>query len=199
MGRMAKFKNAGAVALAAATLCSATVADAAPRGSKLPPVIVAPVTPPPPVSVSPTDKIGDWVITYISKDSAISSVKNDGGATLGSICTKTGCTPFFNPNIKCDDGGSYPILINSPSLSFNVLSVCAKLTDTYIYVIPDSDSLREAFAVGGVLGIAFPMQSGEFRVSRFSLTGAARSIAQALNFAQQKPAESKGRADNYAL
>lgn len=160
-----------------------------------PPVIdVVPVTPP------PEEHLGDWRITFPSQGFAIAAVSNSAGATFGSICYKDGCSGFFNPSIKCDVGSKYPALVNAPASAFAVVLECEKVGDLLIYSLPIEGAVADAMSVGGVIGFAFPMASGEFKVARFSLTGAARAAARAQQYAQGGSPEAKQPAsDNYAL
>ncbi len=140
----------------------------------------APVTriePAPPLPKAET--YGDWTVKYLSATSTIASVSNDAGSIFGTICDQTECTAFFNPTIECEDGQSYPALVNAPAAAFTVTLKCEKVDDLFLYSIPLEGGVTEAMSVGGVLGIAFPMASGQFKVVRFSLTGAARATARA--------------------
>jgi hypothetical protein len=55
-------------------------------------------------------------------------------------------------------------------------------------------------SVGGMIGFAFPMKSGDFKVARFSLTGSARASARAQQFASGSTRDQKSQtSDNYTL
>lgn len=148
----------------------------------------------------PSETYGDWTVRLLGNSSTIASVSNNAGSAFGAICSQTGCTSFFNPKIECEDGHEYSALVNAPSAAFTVTLECEKLDDLYLYTLPLEGGVADAMSVGGVLGIAFPMQSGEFKVARFSLTGAARASARAQQVAQRTTAPNKQQAsDNFSL
>ena len=148
--------------------------------------MVLPPPPPPHIQLNvpapvllPEETYGDWFVANISTSFSIASTKNDAGSVLGSICGADGCFVFFNPKIRCTEDQQYPALINAPAAAYNVVMTCKKFGDLLIYTMPLEGAITDAMSVGGVLGVAFPMASGEFKVSRFSLTGAARATARA--------------------
>jgi hypothetical protein len=115
----------------------------------------------------------------------VASTVNDAGSAFGVLCNQSGCSFFVNPQITCDENASYPALINAPSAGYT-----AKLTCTHydkgksaVLLFENDQALIDALSVGGNLGVAMPMQSGEFKVSRFSLTGALRGYARAAQLA----------------
>lgn len=147
----------------------------------------------------PKERFGDWNIAFLANGSAIASTQNSGGAVFGSICDRSGCVAFFNPAVKCQVGEKYPALINAPSSAFPVTMECEKVGELFVYSLPIEGYIADAMSVGGVLGFAFPMESGEFKVARFSLTGAARATARASQQAKARPADSAPKGDNYSL
>lgn len=159
-------------------LLGALALIASPCGAKPPRINLAP-----PPALKQTETFGDWTVTYTDKTLVIASVGNNAGAVFGSICYKGHCSAFFNPQIDCKDGDEYPALVNAPAAAFGVSLKCEKTGEIFLYTLPLEGGVAEAMSVGGVLGIAFPMQSGEFQVARFSLTGAARSSARASQIA----------------
>ncbi|RDE05426.1 hypothetical protein [Sphingomonas aracearum] len=46
--------------------------------------------------------------------------------------------------------------------------------------IPPSDSIISSLEIGGVLGFAIPLESGQFKVVMFSLTGGLKATGRAL-------------------
>jgi len=152
------------------------------------------------VAPAPDETIGDWTISPLGNGAAIASTSNSAGARFGTICDKAGCVAFFNPSIKCENGHSYPALVNAPAAAFSVTMQCEKVGDLLIYDIPMEGGITEAMSVGGVIGFALPMASGEFKVARFSLTGAARAAARAQQLTRPSAPSGKTPAgDNYSL
>lgn len=184
-----------AMAASLIVLCSPAMA-----AKKAPP-------PPPPITFdrpssapAPSERFGDWEVTFGGGSLYIATTSNTAKAAFGSICDDTGCVAFFNPKIDCVEGDGYPALINAPAASYSVSLKCEKIDDFKIYSLPIEGAIADAMSVGGVLGIAFPMASGEFKVSRFSLTGAARASARAAQLATRKSGDDrKNASDNFTL
>lgn len=132
----------------------------------------------------PDERYGDWSVTTLGTGSTIASVKNNADSAFGVICLEDFCTSFFNPALKCDEGTKYPALVNAPSSAFPVTMECVKAGGLDFYTFPMDDGVKDALSIGGVIGIAYPMQSGEFKVARFSLTGSARASARASQIAK---------------
>lgn len=154
---------------------------------KPPPIIrvPAPVT----INTVPTrEACGDWQVEPLIKGLYLASTGNQSGSRLGVLCNADGCTSVFNPRINCEDKAKYPALLNSPSGAYNQILTCEVIGESYLLSLSDEDAIQEAMSIGGTIGIAFPMQSGEFNVSRFSMTGAARAYARAAQLARNSPA-----------
>lgn len=134
---------------------------------------------PAPVVQSPRETYGDWAVTTAGKAAYMATTFNSAGAGFGTICDETGCQAFFDTQIGCEEGANYPALINAPAAAYPVVLSCQKVGTLSLYSLPLEGAIADAMSVGGVLGVAFPMASGEFKVSRFSLTGAARASARA--------------------
>lgn len=159
-----------------------------------------PTTPPPVVNTNqpappPIERYGDWSAT-IYGNGLIASTRNESGAVFGVICGEK-CVTFFNPKIPCENGGSYPALINSPAQAFSVTLKCVIADGRNFYSANIDESLIDLMETGGQLGVAFPMQSGQFRVSRFSLTGALKAKLRIYNLSKagQKNPDEKGLRD----
>ncbi len=147
------------------------------------------------------EQYGDWDVKSYDSGLTIAGTFNDGGAIFGTLCTSQKCSAFINPQIECEDGHQYPALVNAPSAAFSVTLYCEKIGKSFYLSTPLDGGITDAMSVGGVLGVAFPMQSGKFQVGRFSLTGAAMATARAMQIAEihksGKPAERSN--DNYKL
>jgi hypothetical protein len=171
-------------------LLAAALSSAGQAGQRKKPT----VSPPPIVRVqspAPLDeKYGLWTVSSRGGDGFLATIRNDAGSVFGMLCNNGDCVPFFNPAIACDPGYSYPALINAPSAAAAVIVKCTKYGDVKVLVLPESKPIIDAMTIGGELGIAFPMQSGQFAVSRFSLTGSLKASlrAQELSEPTKKPA-----------
>ena len=145
------------------------------------------------------EEYGDWTVSVIKPGLVIASTSNNAGLTFGTLCTGSECVAFFNPLIACSDGDVFNALVNAPASAFAASIRCERLKDISLYTLPLEGEVADAMSVGGVLGIAFPMKSGEFKVARFSLTGAARSTARAQQLARPSAPTRSGGKDAYSL
>lgn len=132
-----------------------------------------------------SESYGDWTVISVTDQVYMATTQNNAGSVFGTICSVEGCTALLNPKIQCVVGDSYPALVNSPGGAVSVELLCEDFGEgVLVYSFPIDDGVAEVMAVGGVLGMAFPMASGQFQVERFSLTGAARATARASQLAQ---------------
>jgi hypothetical protein len=173
-----------------ALVSTSSVLTAARQKSDAPPPINISVAP---QSERPHERYGDWTATDVGGGIYMATTANNVGSVFGTMCEKNTCFAFMNPSIGCNPSDQYPALINAPGGAFSVLVTCEKFGDLLIYDFDIGDQLSEAMAVGGVLGIAFPMASGEFKVARFSLTGAARATARIAQLAKGEVPASNSR------
>lgn len=100
--------------------------------------------------------------------------KNESGVLFGQVCfpESDSCYWGLATNLKCDPGASYPVLVNTDAGATAMSLLCFKGGGgSGFYVFADFDAVSTAIANGQRIGIAFPMQSGQFLVSRFSLNG----------------------------
>lgn len=157
-------------------------------------------TPPPPPPAVQEETYGDWYVQRLTASAIIAGTTNDAGSVFGVICDASLCQAFFNPQIPCADGNSYPALANAPAAAFAVTITCKQIDDLHIYSLPLEGGVTEAMSVGGVFGIAFPLKSGQFQVARFSLTGAARASARAQQLARwNAPSAPENVSDEFTL
>lgn len=128
--------------------------------------------------------IGDWVV---SADSGLyeTYTGNESGSTLGLLCTDTSCSFYLRAGITCESGASYLALINSENGASAQQLSCAPLTlngrTEYVILIGDIESFATTVLSASTVGIAIPMASGQFKVSRFSLRGASKALEAVVN------------------
>jgi len=120
--------------------------------------------------VQASDKSGDWIAgTYAS------GVNN----FLGMRCFKKlgECGVVISSPVKCEDNAKYPMLVNSDTGSYSIEGTCIINGGKYEQLLSPYDVISKAIYVDdGVIGIAVPLASGEFRAYRFSLYNAKRAI-----------------------
>ena len=173
-----------AVWLTAAAIASFVV-NGAEAQKKRPPVIS-----PPPIVRVPDEHYGAWTVSWFATDTWLATTPNDAGSAFGAVCSKKGCSTFINPQITCDQDATYPALVNAPSAAFAATLTCIHFGKIGLLVFSEDKAILDAMSIGGNIGVAFPMQSGEFKVSRFSLTGGMRAYARASQLAKPAAAAS---------
>jgi len=129
------------------------------------------------VSAQAAQMFGNWEVSEL-KDLRVARVGGAAGSTAGVMCTpseKT-CSAFISIDFSCEDGASYPVMLNSNAGAYSSTGVCASSGDSYYLLIDDFNATISAFESGGEVGFAFPLKSGQFRVLRFNCQGATAAI-----------------------
>ena len=119
------------------------------------------------------DKTGDHIAAVLA---------DNGDDILAYRCFKKEqlCTVAIRSKIKCEDGATYPMLINSPQGSFMIEGVCTiSSTKNYDQVLTPYKQISDLLYSGeGVLGFAIALKDGEFKAIRFNLTGATKKMTE---------------------
>ncbi|EHN67938.1 hypothetical protein [Aliivibrio fischeri] len=131
----------------------------------------------------------DWVINTDQSDYFYAATVNNSGHVFGKYCyfDSEQCLYLVGIDITCTKGNEYPILINSdPGASSQILYCGDKVGNQNVLVFNDFDKIDNLAKEGKTLGIAIPMESGKFKVSRFSLSGSTYSIQKMTAEAEKK-------------
>lgn len=131
-----------------------------------------------PIAIAPAyASAGDWSEDVSNDGSALyAATSNDSGAILGEWCyPSTGkCNWLIGLDGNCEQDSAYPILANSDSGAASVMIRCGgKVGNTGLsqFAIVEYKDLESLMVDSKMIGFAFPLKSGQFRVVRFSLTG----------------------------
>lgn len=122
---------------------------------------------------------------------------NDSGSVFGEWCYASAgkCFWMIGMETGCETESSYPVLANTEALASPLSIKCGgKVTDTQLsrYQFEDYKSLEALLKGAHHIGFAFPMQSDQFKVVRFSLTGSTRAVG-AMEAAIAKVLKPKGK------
>jgi hypothetical protein len=109
---------------------------------------------------------------------------NDDGQLLAQYCDVSNgtCQWVMITEIGCDVGKTQtPTLVAAPAGGISTTLACLSKFVTagktfHKFGFYPFDSVDTAFRQTGTVGIAFPMETGQFRVVRFSLSGGAGVI-----------------------
>lgn len=134
-------------------------------------------------SVSQSASSGDW--TYGRNDDGswfYAYTMNDSGAVLGEWCSAgTGnCAWMIGTTTGCEQDSSYPILANADMGSAPIAISCSgKIagTDLTRYLFTNFKDIESLVRKSQRIGFAMPMQAGQFKVVRFSLSGESNAVA----------------------
>jgi hypothetical protein len=125
---------------------------------------------------------GDWWISISENDGYTEAfTANESGSTFGLVCLTNidRCFFYISPQTTCNDGSASIVLINSDAGALSSKVTCTKLGDNFYSMIEDFDNVQSAIIKSNNIGIALPMESGLFKVVRFSLIGANAAIKKA--------------------
>ncbi|UAB68711.1 hypothetical protein INR79_09110 [Vibrio sp. SCSIO 43132] len=121
----------------------------------------------------------DWVINTDGDDYYYAATINSSDHIFGKYCyfKDQQCLFLIGVDIVCTTGNQYPVLINAESGSLNLNLVCGdRVGDQNVLVFDNFDKIEKTAKESKQLGIAIPMESGHFKVSRFSLSGSTYSL-----------------------
>lgn len=116
---------------------------------------------------------GSWSVDLLKDKSAYyAATINDAGGLLGKVCDGSGCQWVMTVNTTCDEGSLYPALLSAATGAGPIKLLCSpNSTNQGRYIIKDYATMEGAVKSGEQIGIAMPLQSGEFRVARYQIGG----------------------------
>lgn len=140
-------------------------------------------------------RIGDWILDIEDKY-AEAYTSNDSGSVFGFLCVGESCSAYVDARTECDDDAKTTMLVNSEAGATYIVTRCIQFPQgdsvRYVNSFQDED-IVEAMSKGSVISFAIPLRTGEFRVLRFSLTGATDAVIQAVDAIEAKAKASKGK------
>ncbi|MBU6441070.1 MAG: hypothetical protein KGJ03_06475 [Betaproteobacteria bacterium] len=130
---------------------------------------------------------GAWVVGEASdRASVYAATGGDSGDVLGKSCSRdgSGCVWVLLTPEGCAAGARAPALLNASAGAAPVTLYC----DGKRFQIGDADFYREVVLEprivedevrrsAGMLGVAYPLQSGAFKADRFNLAGVADALS----------------------
>lgn len=116
-------------------------------------------------------------------DGISAATQNQTGQLLGQYCDYAESACYWNLllDTPCDKGVTVPSLISEGANSAAITAHCqgrvpGSSPATYRYLLSDFDTVDKVVRGGGIVGIAFALDSGRFQVVRFSSVGAAAQL-----------------------
>ncbi|EOE5964607.1 hypothetical protein [Vibrio cholerae] len=129
----------------------------------------------------------DWVINTDGDDYYYAATINNSGNVFGKYCyfENKQCLFLITVDITCTKGNKYPVLVNAESGALNLNLVCGdRMGNQNVLVFDNFDQVERTAKQSKQFGIAIPMESGHFKVSRFSLSGSSYSLDTMTNEAE---------------
>lgn len=131
-------------------------------------------------SLARAENFGSWFTGKTNNNFVFAATTNDNGHLLGQYCSpETGnCLWILGISTTCKLGDKYPILANSDSGASHLSVHCdEQLEDRkFRYVFSKFNDIDSIIKGSLRIGFALPLQSDNFRVIRFDLSGANRAI-----------------------
>ncbi|CAG9297928.1 hypothetical protein [Celerinatantimonas diazotrophica] len=117
----------------------------------------------------------DWAVNTEGDSYYYAATKNKSGHVFGEYCyfKNKSCLFLIGIDITCHKGHQYPVLVNSEQGALNLTLSCGNKVDHQnVLIFNNFDKIDQIVRTSSKLGVVVPMESGQFKVSRFSLLGA---------------------------
>jgi len=127
-------------------------------------------------------RFGDWFVVRADNGDMVAGTQQDNfSKALVYRCFKelNKCAHVLIADIKCDDGYTYPVLVNSEHSALSMNTLCSDNDGKSELILTEFDQIHEIIQKSNVVGIAVPMASGQFKVVRFSLNGSSKAMSYA--------------------
>jgi hypothetical protein len=121
----------------------------------------------------------NWVAD-ISASSNEAYTIADANTSFGAFCANEQCLFYLHQGLNCSPGTTYPVLMNSPSISSAITMKCTLINGNLFQILTPFNTVFQAIQSGESIGFAVALQSGAFAVNRFSLLGAKPAIDRVL-------------------
>lgn len=134
---------------------------------------------------------GEWIVVQSDDGDYIAATgRDDGKQMLAFRCfgQMQQCVHVLVADTRCNDGKTYPILVNSDHAALSMNTVCSENDGTYELLLNEYDAIHSILRESDVVGFAIPMASGEFKAVRFSMDGSVR----AMDYVKDKTAKKAG-------
>ena len=123
---------------------------------------------------------GDWSWSIEDPEMFYAATENSAGQVLMQLCDTEDGTCFYAVgfNTTCDEGDSYPALVNSDAGTASIELYCGSASDdgTNLMLVKDFDQMDGFVRTAKKIGFALPMKGDEFKAVRFSLKGSVAAI-----------------------
>ena len=130
---------------------------------------------------------GDWVWNVDDPETYYAGTENAAGHVLMQFCDPADGTCFYAVGFDttCDEGDSYPALVNADTGASSIKLMCGSSLDdgTNMMLVEGFDQIDGIVRKSQKIGFALPMQGDEFKAVRFSLKGSVTAMDAMRKFA----------------
>lgn len=127
---------------------------------------------------------GDWVSQFRDSMGEASTHEN-GTSMFGTLCADRVCRYYFANGVPCEPGNNYPLMLTTGAGALAFDAICEPMAtangDVMLYWFNESKPLNDALANSDAIGFAFPLTTGQFRISTFSMNGYKEAIRRMVN------------------
>ena len=152
-----------------------------------------------PVAAEDRVEHGDWTSQFMEGMGEASTHEN-GQSLFGMLCGDDSCRYYFGNGLDCESGDNYPLMLTTDEGAVPVEAVCEPMAtangEVMLYWFAETPYLNEAFTKTPSIGFAFPLTNGEFKLSRFSMSGFTDAVERMVEVMRAaKPQESTQETD----
>ena len=123
---------------------------------------------------------GDWAWSIDGPEMYYAATENSAGQALIQVCDSEDGTCFYAVGFDttCDEGDSYPALVNADTGAATIELLCGGKFDdgSNMMLVEDFAQIDGIVRKSKRIGFALPMQGDEFKAVRFSLKGSVAAI-----------------------
>jgi hypothetical protein len=121
----------------------------------------------------------DWIWDLSGDEYAYAATFNEDGRVLGQYCYFDNETCYYLVNLgtNCEKDSEYPSILNSDAGVTEVKLICGhKYKSGNVFFIKPFDEVNDLIRKAKTVGFAIAMESGKFKVVRYSLSGSTYAI-----------------------
>jgi hypothetical protein len=151
--------------------------------------------------VQADDKVehGDWSSQFMDGMGEATTHEN-GMSVFGMLCGDGTCSYYFANSTECEQSATYPLMLTTNSGALSVDAVCEKVDsangELMLYWFTETDMMNRAFNNTPVLGFAFPLTNGQFKISTFSMDGFTQAIERMTRGLRERTEQKKSEKDS---
>lgn len=134
---------------------------------------------------------GDWSSQF--EDGVGEATTNENGmAMFGMLCGDGQCRYYFANGQDCEPGANHPLLVTTDQGAIALEAVCEPMStangEVLLYWFNEYPALNQAFMQSPLVGFAFALTGGNFKLNKFSMNGFSEALERMVQGMQQRMA-----------